>query len=123
MPSLVFELNVEMEDGSTYAVVADQRDIARWEVQPFGWPVAQMEESVSMTFFRFLAWSAAFRQQLTSWKWEEFDGRCVEAMPPADEEGDGEEGEGKVPVDAEDPGRPAPSGGRSSTSRRRRVNP
>ena len=117
MPSLVFELAVEMDDGSTFAVVADQRDIARWEVQPFGWPVAQMEDSVSMTFFRFLAWSAAFRQQLTKLTWEAFDKACVEALPPDD---DGEEGKGGGPADAEDPGQPVPSGGRSSSSRRRR---
>lgn len=98
MPSMRFELNVEMEDGNTYQVVADQRDIAKWEVQPFGWPVSKMEEQMSMGFFRFLAWSVMTRQQLTPLKWDEFDSKCVEAMPPDDEEGEG------TPDDAEDPG-------------------
>ena len=115
MPSLLFELYVEMEDGTTFSVVADQRDIARWEVQPFGGPFSGFEDK-GMTGMRFLAWSAAFRQQLTTLKWEEFNDKCVEAIPP------GEEEEGEVPADAEDPGRPAPSGGRSSTSQRRRAN-
>lgn len=108
------ELAVEMEDGTTFSVVADQRDIARWEVQPFGGPFSQFENK-GMTGMRFLAWSAAFRQQLTTLKWEEFNDKCVEATPPEDE------GEGTVAADAEDPGLPAPSAARSSRSRASRA--
>lgn len=110
MPSMIMELNVEMDDGSTYQVVADQRDIAKWEVQPFGWPVSQAEEQMSMGFLRFLAWSAATRRQLTTLKWDQFDAQCVEAGPLDDEEG-------SVPADASDPGQPARSAGRQSRSR------
>lgn len=114
MPKFVIELDVEMEDGSTFSVVADQRDVARWEVQPFGCPAGEMDDSPSVTFLRFLAWSAAFRQQVTALKWDAFDAQCVEAMPPDDEEG-----EGSAPADAEDPGRSAPSASRTSRSRDR----
>jgi hypothetical protein len=104
MASLTFELDVEMDDGATYQVVADQRDIARWEVQPFGWPIVKVEDHASMSFFRFLGWSAMFRQQLTTLKWEQFNDTCVEVLPADDDE----DGTG-VPDDAEDPGRPAAS--------------
>ncbi len=106
MASLVFELSVELDDGQEpYVVVADQRDVARWEVQDFGWPIIKMEDRASMVFFRFLAWSASFRQQRTALPWEQFDAILVEAMPVDDEEG-----EDAAPDDAEDPGQPAPSG-------------
>jgi hypothetical protein len=103
MPSLTFELDVELEDGhgQAYRVVADQRDVARWEVQPFGWPVVRLEENASMGFFRFLAWSAAVRQGRTALAWEEFDRQCVEAMPVGEED--------DASDDAEDPGQQAPS--------------
>ncbi len=125
MPSMTFELAVEMDDGRTFDVVADQRDIARWEVQPFGWPIVKMEDHASMGFFRFLAWSAATRQGHTTEPWADFDAHCVEAMPPDDEDGEGSsgEGEGGVPDDADDPGRPAPSGTPSSRSRERAAKP
>ena len=110
MPSMIMELNVELEDGSTYQVVADQRDIAKWEIQPFGFPAAQMEDRMSMSMLRFLAWSAMTRQQLTALKWDAFNDQCVEAVPLDDEEG-------SVPADASDPGQPARSAGRQSRSR------
>ena len=113
MPSMIIELNVEMEDGSTYKVVADQRDIAKWEVQPFGFPAAQMEERMSMNMLRFLAWSAMTRQQLTALPWLQFDAQCIEAFPLDDED------EGSVSADAGDPGTPAPSATPSSRSRAR----
>ncbi len=101
MPSMLFELTVEMDDGQTFQVVADQRDIARWEVQPFGWPFVAAETSMSMGFFRFLGWSAMFRQQLTTLTWDTFNAQCIEAMPLDDEES-------ALPADAEDPGQTAP---------------
>lgn len=115
MPSLIMELSVEMEDGTRHTVVADQRDIARFEVQPFGFPVAQMEDRLSMGMLRFLAWSAMVRQQLTKLTWDAFSNQCVEALPLDDEET-------SVPADATDPGKPGRSGGRSSGSRTGRSN-
>ena len=102
---MMFELSVLMDDGAEHQVVADQRDIARWEVQPFGWPIIKLEEQASMMFFRFIGFSAMIRQRLTTATWDEFNEHCVEVMPVDDEDG-----EGTVPDDAGDPGRPALSG-------------
>jgi hypothetical protein len=104
MPKLIFEVGVEMDGAAEpYSVVADQRDIARWEIQPFGCPVDQVESRM-LLFLRYLAWSASRRQQLTDLDWPTFDDQCAEAMPL----GDDEDGAG-TPADAEDPGRPGQS--------------
>ena len=97
MATMLFELDVELEDGTTYTIVADQRDVARFEVQPFGWPVSRIEENASMAFFRFLGWSASVRQRRTTLAWDAWSDTCLEVMPVADEESE-------LPADAEDPG-------------------
>lgn len=97
MPKMVFDLDVEMEDGTAYHVVADQRDFRKWELQPFGWPVAQLEEKLSVHLMRYLAWSAAQRIGQTTLSWKDFDAACVEAFATDD-----------GASDAEDPGRPVP---------------
>jgi hypothetical protein len=110
---LQFELVVEMDDGETFQVVADQRDVARFEVQPFGFPFGtQIEQNLGMSTMRYLAWSAAQRQQLTKLDWPAFNDACVEVLPPDDEE--------SAPADADHPGQPAPSATPSSRSRTRR---
>jgi hypothetical protein len=96
--TMLFELDVEMEGEATYVVVADQRDVARWEIQSFGWPASQIEEKASMQFFRFLGWSASVRQQKTMESWDAWSARCIEVLP-VDEE------ESELEPDAEDPGR------------------
>lgn len=98
MATMLFELTVELEGADPYVIVADQRDVARWEVQPFGWPVGQLNERVSMVFFRFLAWSASARQGRTKEAFDPWSDVCVEVMPVEDEESE-------LPADAEDPGR------------------
>lgn len=100
MATMLFELDVEMDGDNPeqYTVVADQRDVARWEIQSFGWPISQLEEKVSMQFFRFLAWAASVRQQKTMESWDAWTARCIEVMPVEDEESE-------LPADAEDPGR------------------
>ena len=113
MAQLRIELSVEMDDGRTFGVVTDQRDWARFEVQPFGWPVTRAEEKAGMVLFRFLAWSAATRQGQLDMTWDTFERECVEALPVDDPAED---------TDAEDPGRPAPSDTPSSRSRGRRAN-
>lgn len=97
MAKMLFDLEVEMEGHEPYQIVADQRDIARWEVQSFGWPIIKLEEQVSMLFFRFLAWSAAVRQQRTTEGFDAWSAKCIEVNPIEDEESD-------VPADAADPG-------------------
>jgi hypothetical protein len=111
---LLFELSVDMEDSEPFQVVADQRDIAKWEVQPFGSPFNENAERTlkGVTFLRFIAWSAASRQQLTRLSWADFDARCVEVNPL-------DEDKSAIPADADRPGRPAPSATRSSRSRTR----
>ena len=101
MATMLFELAVEMEDGEKYTLVADQRDVAKWEVQSFGWPVSQIEAKAGVGFFRFLAWSASVRQQKTTDEWDAWTKRCVEVTPV-------EDGESTIPADAGDPGRTAP---------------
>ena len=98
MPTLTFPLHVELEDGDTFDVVADQRDCVRWERHPDGG--AMTDDSKYMQMMRFLAWSVMQRTGLTDLKWPQFDKQLVEAAPV-----DGEEA--GVPADAEDPGRPA----------------
>lgn len=115
MSRLRFEFVVEMDDGETFQVVADQRDVARFEVQPFGFPFGtQVEANLGMHTMRFLAWSAAYRQQATRLDWPAFNERCVEVLPPDEE--------AEAPADADHPGQPAPSATPSSRSRTRQGN-
>ncbi|MEU5965953.1 hypothetical protein ABZ777_32510 [Micromonospora parva] len=97
-----FELRVEMEDGTTYDVVADQRDVARFEVQDFGCSSSVLMSRIS-TAYRFMAWSALTRRGEITLKWAEFDATCVEVIDMPDDE------ESASPADAEDPGQPGPS--------------
>lgn len=115
MPSMIFELRVELDGQDPYTVVADQRDFARFEVQPFGFPIMDLENRAAMVAFRYLGWSASTRHGKTVLTWDDFNAQCIEVMP-LDEE------EGEVPADAEDPGQPAPSGTPSSRSRGRAAN-
>jgi len=112
--NLLFEFEVEMADGRTYEVVADQRDIARWEVQPFGCGFAEYAAR-GMAFIRFLAWSASVRQQLTTDPWDAWTDQCLEVTSLEEIRGSA------LPDDAGDPGRPAPSGEPSSHLREHQV--
>lgn len=105
MPRVNVELVAEMEDGTTHKVVADQRDFARWEVQP------DADDSQFHTKSRFLAWSAMTRQGLTTTPFTRFNLQdCVEVHGADDnEKAEGEQGL--------DPGRAEVSGGSMSTSR------
>lgn len=107
MPTVIFELDVEMEpalsggESVRWRVVADQRDMARWEVQPFGGPLKDLE-AVGMTAMRFLAWSASVRQRLFTGTFEQWSNLCIEAMPIDDEPEAGASDDGPG-----DPGLPA----------------
>jgi hypothetical protein len=98
-----YPLIATMDDGSQIKVVADQRDVARWEVQPFGTSLEQAR-SRSFTFLRFMAWNAARRGGLTKLPWERFDDECADV--------DVEAG-AVIAADAEDPGRPVALDGTS----------
>jgi hypothetical protein len=98
--STIFNVRVEFEDGKTLEVQADQRDIAKFEQQPYGVPFYQLQ-SRPFTFLRFLAWNAGRRQKLHSMTWEQFEDECVSA-----EDMDKQVG---VETSEVDPGQPAAS--------------
>jgi hypothetical protein len=86
-----YSMSVEMESGERWEVTADQRDIARWEIQPFGGPLSQISAKIA-TFGRFVAWSASARAGHTSLTWADFDNAAVEVTeletPAADDAAD-----------------------------------
>ncbi|MFI6329857.1 hypothetical protein ACIBBG_16340 [Micromonospora chersina] len=118
MASILVEIRAEMEDGTLHDVVADQRDIARWEIQDFGCRFAAIHERMHLGL-RWLAWSALGRRgQLPDvdgkpMTWDQFDAACVEARDQADDDEEPAPGEGFADAD---PGTPAPSEGSSSSS-------
>jgi hypothetical protein len=76
-------LAVEMEDGKTYKVVADQRDIQRYELQPFAGPIS----THTITFMRFAAWSALERTGVIKrMDWNKFNESCLEVSDDEVEE-------------------------------------
>lgn len=97
MPKFVHKLHVEMEDGTEFDVTADQRDSAKWEVQPFGCSLGDVRSKL-FTYQRFIAWSAAKRQGKTALTWDKFDEQSVAVDPVVDAEPE---------ADAENPGQPA----------------
>ncbi len=75
---------VEMEDGRTFEIVVDQRDVAAFELEPFGSPFTQVAPRV-MTFMRWTAWHALVRTKALSprvYTWPEFNVECVEVRDP-----------------------------------------
>lgn len=99
MTALTYNLSAAMEGGSSFEVTADQRDIAKWEIEPFGCPVTAAD-SRSYTFTRYLAFSAGRRKGTHALTWAEFGEQCINVEVLGDE-----------PADAADPGSPAASAG------------
>lgn len=119
MTRLRMELRAEMEDGRALDVVADQRDVARWEVQPFGCAMSEWDSRINLAT-RFLAWSALTRQgELAGQTWDQFNADCVEVgdMPAPDDADDADD----QAADADPPGRPGPSEASLSRSRGARA--
>jgi len=99
MGAMRFDLQVEMEDGETYAVTADQRDVARWEMSDlYSVPLRRL------SMVRYLAWAASVRQKLTKLTWEKFQDRAVEVTDV------------KPEAEPLDPGQPDPRTESSSKS-------
>lgn len=71
MAAIRFDFLVELEGGETYEVVADQRDVSRFELEDFYTPRKH-------TMARYLAWAASRRQGVTKLSWPEFNAQCVE---------------------------------------------
>lgn len=68
---------VTMEDGTTFEVVSDQRDIAKWETMPFGTPWNEADRKL-FTYSRFRAWNASRRTKKTAETWDDWNELCVE---------------------------------------------
>jgi len=89
MPGISIPLQVKLDDGTEYKVVVDQRDIAAFELQPFGCSYTQVAASRIMTFMRWTAWHALRRTGQIDRKtgWATFDEQCEYASDeePAEE--------------------------------------
>jgi len=92
MASMEIKIDYLMEDGSSGSAVADQRDVAEWEIQPFGCPLPDLESRM-MLGARWLCWHALHRTGGTDLKWADWSPLCVEALPMIPEDG----GEGLDP--------------------------
>lgn len=100
MAGLTFELEVTYTDDRTETVVADQRDMAAWELDPvmgnFGGCLhAVTREGRPTLAFRWLAWHALVREKRTKLGWVKWgdEALSVEFAPVS-------------PPGAEDPGEP-----------------
>ncbi len=83
MAKLQFHYEGEYEDGTTFTVTADQRDVSAWEQAEFGSDFTTAMEHRQFTFLRFTAWNALTRRGETKLTWDEFDRQCVEVAAPA----------------------------------------
>jgi hypothetical protein len=97
MAALQYHLIVKLEDAEPYEITADQRDIAAWELEPFGCAVA-MSATRIYSFTRYLAWHASRRINKTKLEFRKWSDLCVN-VDSADAEDD----------DSGDPGQTAPS--------------
>lgn len=81
-------MHVEMEDGTEYDVIVDQRDIGSWEEQPFGCSFRFAQDQKQVTFLRYLAWHALRRTGEIDKKmgWATFKEQCIEAVDTQPEE-------------------------------------
>lgn len=84
MPNIRFNFSVEMEDGTTYEVEADQRDIVAWEVHADGLNSLGYAHTVQ----RYIAWNALKRKKVIKISWDTFNENCVEVV---DRTGDDED--------------------------------
>jgi hypothetical protein len=98
MAGLTYHLSAELEGEEPYEITADQRDIAAWELEPFGCAVALSGHKI-YSFTRYLAWHASKRINKTKLSWQKWSDVCVNVTSLDLEEGD----------ESGDPGQPAPS--------------
>lgn len=60
--STSFALTVTYDDGTADKVTAGQREMARWEAEPFGCASLTAMDAKPITFMRYLAWAALSRK-------------------------------------------------------------
>ena len=90
------DLLVVYEDGTEVKVTAQQRDLSRWEREPFGCGSVAARERSPVLFFRYLAWSALWRTRglprtddgrtLTWEQWDETVDYVEPINPPEQDE-------------------------------------
>lgn len=73
---LQFKYKATFEDGTLFEVTADQRDVAAFEIEPFGCSYNEYDSRV-FTATRYLAWHAAKRAGLTKLSWDKFSEQCM----------------------------------------------
>jgi hypothetical protein len=97
-----FHYRAKLEGGIEFEVRPDQRDVALFEVQPFGGGFGEALVARPFTFARFITWSAAKRTKTTALTWEQFNAQCIEATS-LDDEDDAQAG-GPAKAVTQDPG-------------------
>jgi len=93
MAGLTYDIDLEPENGEPFSVRVDQRDIAAWELEPFGAPVVEHRAKI-YTFTRYLAWHALRRTGKTKKSFGNWSDEIVHAEIRDDEpEGTGDPGQ------------------------------
>lgn len=73
MGAVTFDLEVIMDGAAgPELVTADQRDVARWEAQPFGCGFSLVMNKITV-FYRYIAWAALKRERRMPHTWEQFN--------------------------------------------------
>lgn len=88
--SIKLKYHVYMEDGTEYDVIVHQREIARFEAQPFGVSFAKALEEGVFTLMRWTAWKVLWDRRDYKGSWDVFDQECLEVtdfMPDGPEIG------------------------------------
>jgi hypothetical protein len=100
MASIRYSMEAEMEDGTVHTVEADQRDVAAWEIAPFGTSGNEMGARIHLAM-RYMAWHCLKRTKVLKSTFDKFNEECVEVRDAATEDDD----------DRLDPGQTAPTEG------------
>jgi hypothetical protein len=78
MPGLILPMTIHLVDPTREIHVdVDQRDIAAFELEPFGCEFSASRARI-FTFMRWTAWHAATRLKLLDMTWEDFGQYCIE---------------------------------------------
>lgn len=92
-----FAHKVILEGGRELVAYSDQRDIAAWEMEPFGCGFFEIPKK-AFSFARYVAWRGSRRAKDHAYTWAEWGEQCISV----------EELEDEAPAD---PGNPAASAG------------
>jgi hypothetical protein len=87
MASIRYSMEAEMEDGTVHQIDADQRDVAAWEIAPFGTSGNEMGQRIHLAM-RYMAWHFLKRTKATKSTFDKFNEECVEVRDAGTPEGD-----------------------------------